>query len=186
MSEGQITRRLKVDLSELEAAFDDTSWERSYYLDLETGETVMVTDETRQQLERIYEEAPPEEMANEEVDITPILDRLSLSEWEKDALWEANQIEQSFGVRYISVPHAEPSEAYRDMEEFITTVRNQRLQDRLWQVISGRRPFRRFKDVLVNNPTEREQWFRFRDSRLRERVLEWLEEEGIEPIVGPQ
>ena len=58
MSEGQITRRLKVDLSELEAAFDDTSWERSYYLDLETGKTVMVTDETRQQLERIYEEAP--------------------------------------------------------------------------------------------------------------------------------
>ncbi|HAZ31758.1 MAG TPA: hypothetical protein DCY61_03515 [Dehalococcoidia bacterium] len=186
MSKGQITRRLKVNLSELEEAFEDTSWERSYYLDLETGETVMVTEEIRQQLEQIYEEAPPEEIAGEEVDITPILNRLSLPEWEKDALREANQIEQSFGVRYISVPHAQSSDAYGDMEEFITAVRNQRLQDRLWQAISGQRPFRRFKDVLADNPIERERWFSFNESRLRERVLEWLEEEGIEPIEGPQ
>jgi len=182
MSEEQIPRRLKVDLSGLVAAFDDTSWEWGYYLDLETGETVMVTDETRQQLERIYDEAAPEETADEEVDITLILNQLLLPEWEKDALREANQVEVGFGTRYISVPRAEPSEAYRDMEEFITTVRNQRLQERLWQAISGRHPFRQFKDVLADNPTEGERWFRFKDSRVRERVLEWLEEEGIEPI----
>ena len=99
---------------------------------------------------------------------------------------EANQIEESSGVRYILVPHAEPSEAYHDMEEFIAAVRNQRLQDRLRQAISGRRPFRQFKNVLANNPTERERWFRFRDSHLRERVLEWLKEEGMEPMEGPQ
>ncbi|MBT9143095.1 MAG: hypothetical protein DDT29_01494 [Dehalococcoidia bacterium] len=29
MSKGQVTPRLKVNLSELEAAFEDTSWERS-------------------------------------------------------------------------------------------------------------------------------------------------------------
>ena len=185
MSEEQITRRLEVDLSELEAAFDDASWERSYYLDLETGETVMVTDETPQQLEQIYEEAP-DGVADEEVDITSLLDQLTLPEWQKGALREANQVEEGFGVRYISVPRAETREAYHDMEEFITTVRNQRLQGRLWQAISGRRPFRRFKDVLTENATERERWFRFKDSLVRKRVLEWLEEKGIRPIEGPE
>ena len=182
MSEERIPRRLKVDLSELEAAFDDTSGERSYYLDLETGEIVMVTDEGRQELERIYEEAVPEETTDEEVDITPNLDRLSLPEWEKEALREANQVEEGFGTRYVSVPRGESSEAYGDMEEFIITVTNERLQARLRQATDGTRPFRRFKDVLAHYPIERDRWFRFKDNRVRERVLEWLEGEGIELV----
>ena len=55
MSEERIPRRLRVDLSELEVAFDDASWERSYYLDLETGQVVWITQETHRQLESIYE-----------------------------------------------------------------------------------------------------------------------------------
>lgn len=182
MSEEQITRRLRVDISELEVALDDASWERSYYLDLETGKIVMITNEIHQQLEEIYEEAASEETANEEVDITPILDRLSVPEWKKEALREANQVDMGYGMRYISVPHAKPSEGYSDLEDFILTVKSERLQDRLWQAIDGKRPFRRFKDVLAGYPKERERWFRFKDGRIRERVLEWLEGEGIEPV----
>ncbi len=79
----------------------------------------MVTDEVSQELERIYEDAVPEETTDEEADITPILDRLSLPEWEKEALREVNQVEEGFGTRYISVPRGESSEAYGDVEEFI-------------------------------------------------------------------
>ena len=34
---------------------------------------------------------------------------------------------------------------------------------------------------LVTRDRERERWSGFRDARLRQRVLEWLTEEGIEP-----
>ncbi len=182
MNKEQITRRLEVDLSELEIAFDDSSWEHSYYLDRETGEVVMVTDEISHQVEHIYEEDVPGDAADEEVNITTILERLSLPEWEKDALRKADQVEKGFGERYISVPRSESSDAYRDMEDFISTVRDQRLQARLWQAIEGRHPFRRFKDVLAYSAADQDRWFSFKDNRIRERVLEWLKEEGIQPV----
>jgi hypothetical protein len=47
-------RKLQVDLDELMFAFDNASWEMSYYLDLETGQVVTIFDETRRELERIY------------------------------------------------------------------------------------------------------------------------------------
>lgn len=186
MNGENIIRRLKVDLSELETAFDDTSWERSYYLDLETGNIVAVTDEDRRQLERIYEEVEMDETSDVEVDITPVLDKLSLPEWQKGALREADQVEKGFGVRYISIPRADSSEAYRDMEEFVDTVRNERSKDRLWNAISRNRPFRRFKDVLAGYALEEERWFRFKENLVRERMLEWLKEEGIELNKGPE
>lgn len=68
------------------------------------------------------------------------------------------------------------------MEDFIASVADGRLPERLWQAIRGRGAFRRFEDVLAHHPHEREAWFAFRDSRLRQRVLDWLELEGIEPI----
>jgi len=69
------------------------------------------------------------------------------------------------------------------MEEFIATVADWRLRNRLERAIGGRGAFRYFRDVLADYPTERERWFAFKDARVRERVLDWLAEEGIEPIV---
>ncbi|MDQ3699974.1 MAG: UPF0158 family protein [Chloroflexota bacterium] len=36
--------------------------------------------------------------------------------------------------------------------------------------------------MLARNPAERERWFAFKDHRVRQRVLAWLAQEGIEPI----
>lgn len=48
-------RRLKVDLDEVKYAMDSAFDSLSNYLDLDTGEVVSVTDETRQQLEALFE-----------------------------------------------------------------------------------------------------------------------------------
>ena len=182
MSEERIPRRLRVDLSELEVAFDDASWERSYYLDLETGKVLMVTEEFRQELERLHEEAIPGESIDEEANVTTVLDQLQLPDWEREALREANQVEEGFGTRYISIPRSESTESYGDMEEFITMVEDEHLVELLEVAINGKGAFRRFKDVLANYPAERERWFHFKDNRIRERMLEWLKDEGIELI----
>jgi hypothetical protein len=154
-------RKLEINWMELDAAFQSGSWEMRYYLDLETGEVVMVTDEIAG-----YLEEPPDR---------------ELRDWMQRALQEARQIEEGYGTRYIAVPQADSHEDYRDMERFIGTVRNPRLRDRLCRAIEGRGAFRYFKDILAEYPAERERWFAFKDRRIYERISWWLESEGIEP-----
>ena len=38
-------RRLKIDLAELKFAFANASWEAEYYLDLETGEVILISSQ---------------------------------------------------------------------------------------------------------------------------------------------
>lgn len=84
--------------------------------------------------------------------------------------------------------HVEPlgSEVeYRWMAEFAGTVRDARLRDRLEVALDGRGAFRRFKNVVLDFPAERERWFAFRDDRLHAAAREWLGELGIEPMTAP-
>jgi len=175
-------KKIKMSLGELEYAFEDASWETSCYLDLETGQVVEIMDETRRELERIYEAHDPEEQP---FDLAKILQQQDLPEWQQQMLLEADQVEAQYGSRYIGVPHADPHEGYRDMEDFVVTVEDERLQDQLWRAISGRGAFRRFKDVLAGNFREQERWYAFKDARLEQRVLDWLASEDIEPIIEP-
>lgn len=68
------------------------------------------------------------------------------------------------------------------MEDFIDMVENQRLRGQLEVAIQGRGAFRQFKDVLLNFPEDREKWFSFKDQQMHEWVLDWLDENDIEPI----
>jgi hypothetical protein len=142
-------RKLKIDLADLELAFDNASWEAEYYLDRETGEIILIgsmimdSDAITEQIENVTDE-----------------------------------------TRYLRVPHAEPRDGYRDMERFIETVMDQNLRQLLGVAIQGKGAFRRFKDVLLDYPQERERWFRFQEDRVRQRVLDWLDLEDIEPITG--
>jgi hypothetical protein len=95
---------------------------------------------------------------------------------------EADAIERGYNTRYVVVPGDDSRTAYRDMEDFIFTVRDDDLQNRLFAAIRGRGAFRRFKDRLAHHPHEQERWFAFQDEQLRQRVLGWLASQGIEPI----
>ncbi|MDD4985547.1 MAG: UPF0158 family protein [Dehalococcoidales bacterium] len=85
------------------------------------------------------------------------------------------RIEEDF-KRYKRIPKAESHEGYQDMVDFIAAVDNERLAELLGVAINGKGAFRRFKDVLLNYPEERERWFQFKDERMEQRVLEWLED----------
>jgi predicted nucleotidyltransferase len=174
-------RELQIDLGELAMAFEDATWERNYYLDLETGQVVWITQETRWQLESIYEETYDPD-SEEPVELTELLQDYDLPDWEKEVLLEADRVDRFYGSRYIGVPEADSHEGYRDMERFILTVQDERLQDRLWQAIQGRGAFRRFKDVLAGYYREEKRWYAFQDEQIRGRVLDWLASEGIQPM----
>lgn len=80
---------------------------------------------------------------------------------------------------YKPIPRAESREGYEDMADFIVTVGDEHLQELLEVAINGEGAFRRFKDVLACYPDERERWLRFKDDKVRERALEWLESIGV-------
>ena len=92
----------------------------------------------------------------------------------RDELVESN--------RFVLVEPEETQVAYRDMEEFIATVGNERLRDRLADAIAGKGAFGRFKRALAEDPAERDRWFAFQNSRLENRTHEWLARQGIEPV----
>ena len=132
-------KTLKINLDELCSAMEDSSYEHEYYLDLETGEILFISD---------Y-------MDDEETGKL------------KDQVEEDSD-------RYERIPEAESHEGYEDMVEFIATVKDERLVELLEVAINGKGAFRRFKDVLLNYPEERERWFQFKDDRVQEKALEWL------------
>lgn len=177
------TRKLKIDMADLETAFDNSSWALSYYLDLETGDVPLVTDDARRDLEQIYKAIDDADEGNRAVAFHEALARSNLPEWEKEAVLAANQVEEGYPTRYLALPRPDSRAGYHDMERFIETVESEHLRERLWKAIDGRGAFRRFKDELFEYPAEQQRWFAFRDARLRQRVLDWLAEESIEPII---
>jgi len=133
---------LRIDLDELCDAMENSSFENEYFLDLETGEIILIS----------------EHMDDEETE--KLKDR----------------IEEKFD-RYEQIPKVESHEGYRDMVDFITTIEDdEHLAELLEVAINGKGAFRRFKDVLLNYPEERERWFKFKDDRMEERALEWLDD----------
>jgi predicted nucleotidyltransferase len=175
-------KKIQVDLVELAMAFQDSSQESSYYLDLETGHVIWITQETRWELESVLEETYDPE-AEEPVDLAAVLQGYDLADWRKEVLLEADRVDRFYGSRYIGVPDADSHEGYRDMQRFIRTVQDERLQDRLWQAIQGRGAFRYFKDVLADYYREQKRWYAFKDDRIEGRMLDWLESQDIEAII---
>jgi hypothetical protein len=81
--------------------------------------------------------------------------------------------------RYVPVEPISSDEAYRWMEHFASLVAAPDVRDRLVRALNRPRPFRGFKDALLDFPTERQQWFDFEEERQREAATEWLQMNGI-------
>lgn len=86
--------------------------------------------------------------------------------------------------RWLAVACEGSRDGYRDMEDFIALVDDDRLAGRLEVAIAGRGAFRRFKDVLWDQPEPLTQWHAFSDDRHRGRARAWLAEQGYTPSQG--
>jgi hypothetical protein len=74
---------------------------------------------------------------------------------------------------------ASSHDGWWDMSEFIETVTDRALADRLHRAIHGRRAFRRFRDELESHPDELTRFHLFSDERKRGRARRWLAEHGL-------
>ena len=87
---------------------------------------------------------------------------------------------------YLRVDPVSSREQYRWMERFIDSVEEEdELQQALRAAIDGKGAFRRFKDVLMSYPVQRERWFTFRSERLRACMEAWLEAHDLIAVERP-
>jgi hypothetical protein len=71
------------------------------------------------------------------------------------------------------------------MEKFVGSVSDEPLRERLIISIDGKGAFRRFKDVLLAYPAERERWFSYRADLLHWHIHNWLAEHDVEASNDP-
>jgi len=78
--------------------------------------------------------------------------------------------------RFLDLPPWYPSDGFRTMEKFVSTLRNPIYRERLRQVLqSGKGVFRQFKDVLHEQSSLERLWYYYKDREIRRRIFHWYE-----------
>src|SRR3954452_8234216 len=111
-------------------------------------------------------------------------DLLAIVEGEPDAASRRAKV-AAHPERYLRVDPASSREQYRWMERFVSSVSEPALRERLLVSIDGKGAFRRFKDVLLAFPGERERWFAYRSEILHFHIQTWLDHMKIDVANPP-
>ena len=82
--------------------------------------------------------------------------------------------------RFVIIDPTPSSVGWQIMADFIEQLHAGKVRDRLTRAVQHGKPFRRFKDELLNYPDVREDWFAFEYRKMLEIAKDWLEDEGVE------
>ena len=164
-----MVKKLPIDFEEIAMAMEFDRDYNEYYLDGETGEVIIIMIEYLHEAEEELES--DEESEGHDHD------------WMNEMLDQARAIIRDSKDRYHYIPQQSSDEGWQIMENFIEEVDEENLQEKLYIAIRGKGAFRRFKDVLLNYPDHREQWFAFKNDAHKKEIMEWLAELGIEGVV---
>lgn len=171
-------KQLTINKMDFELAFELSDFESSAYLDTETGAVVIVEDYALSELEKYVDE--DSELA---AIVAKIKSDDTTDESERDMLIAVAEIEYSDDIdQYKLIPKQDSHDGYRDMQEYIWSLEDESLAVRLEDAIHGRGAFRRFKDIIGRHPEALQNWFKFRDDREHQRMIDWLKSIDIEPV----
>ena len=87
--------------------------------------------------------------------------------------------------RYLLIEPVPSSVGYDVMSDFVEILPEGKVPRELTRALQQKHPFRRFKDVLLNYPAVREDWFRFHEQAFMKIIQEWLDDYGVEVTVVP-
>jgi hypothetical protein len=166
----------KASYDDIELAFTTVSVDNEAWLDRVTGEVIYVTDDLRS----LFDSDPDELEEWERTEVAAARLLRALGHDEDDDLGEPEEGETA--DRYVAIPDTPSSEAFQVMEDFVALLDEEnagQVVTDLSRALRGGKPFRRFKDALLDYPAVRERWFKFENDRLRERITEWAADEGI-------
>lgn len=185
-------KKLSINWFDLEMAFENLSGEDSYlseianYFDKETGRVVVLSDDTRDAMSSIVDDL--DEMIDDGADWTTediccTSSYQALPDWMKESVLAAIQVE--YGTdddRFEPIPQFDSHEAFEWMESFAESVNDNSMRDRLSAALSGRKPFRNFRDAIGSDRRLEQQWHVFESSCRRKAIIEWLHSIDVEPV----
>ena len=144
---------LREIIAALEAASDDCT----SYLDPETGEIVVVTEEERALAEDTRgEEAPA---------------------WQREMMPKIRAALES--DRFLELPDRFDIHEWSIMERFSRTQNIEQIRGELLNAIRGAGAFRAFRSAIRRLGLE-QSWYQFRDEALAEIARSWLEEHKLQ------
>lgn len=82
--------------------------------------------------------------------------------------------------RYVWIAPIESHESFRIMENFVASVSDTKAAAHLTDALNRPKPFRRFKDALLDYPALREDWFAFERAAHALLAQAWCEANDIE------
>ena len=100
-------RKLAVDLGNLADAIENNSGEMAHFLNLETGDVILLTEDAQRQYERLVAALGEADHAQWAETFEAALAASDVPDWERDMVRDAAQVEAGFGERYLRVPQAE-------------------------------------------------------------------------------
>jgi len=149
---------IEVKLKDIIEEMEIQSIESRSFLNIKTGEIMLVTSED---LRAAEDEKPFEH----------------LPEWEQENRMTAIDVVENF-ENYIELPSKYEVNEYEIMENFCLTVSDQRKQESLLRAIKGKGAFGRFKDKIIDFEIEN-QWYSYRDECFKQIAIEWCQENKI-------
>ena len=160
---------LRVDFNAIQKAMEDVSRDKfDYFLDLESGEVMTISQDILDNAEHIlYQDGSP----SEEYD---------LPESAEDEVELAIKI-FSDEKRYVRIPERDTSEAYNLMREFAEEIAELKPHDKLTDALNSANAFSGFKKTLSGFPAYRGKWYAFNAKAMKKKIAEWLESVGVKP-----
>ena len=146
-----------VKLNDVIEALDEAAEECAHYLDRNTGEIVMISNEE-------MEAAEEDELISEYPD------------WQREPILKALEVLKS--ENFVELPGQFDIHEYKIMEDFCLELENRQVGEHLLRLIKGSGAFRRFKDGIYSLGIEKD-WYRFRKEEIEKIAIQWLEEQKI-------
>ena len=83
--------------------------------------------------------------------------------------------------KYISIPERVPKDDFLILELFVYKIVEDDFNraEEFYKVLDGKKPFRRFRELLEKYPELKEKWFKFRENEIKNEAINWLCENNI-------
>jgi len=150
---------MKVQLSSIVEGIEFQGLETYSYLNLKTGEIVVIVDEEIR-------------AAESDEDIS---DR---AEWYKEAIARAKEFLENQD-QYLELPTKYDLNEYRIIENFVHSIPIEEQREEMFNLIRGKGAFFRFKQG-IERFLLKEKWYKYRDSEITRFAEEWCQENNIQ------
>jgi len=150
--------KLKVKESDLMEGIEFQSDDMQVYLNTKTGEVVYVTEEDSMAVDNDIEEYP---------------------EWQRESIEVAEEV--MYEDYFEPLSSKDEINEYQMMEVFSLSMADKNIRESLLRAISGRGAFRRFKDEIFKYGV-REEWFTYKEERLKNIIVKWCEHLDLELV----